>query len=318
MGNPFPAFYDGLRTAITVAWPEMAGKAHPIYRESQVRRVAWRKLIEEQRLGSPWVVISTSDVPQATNWGLYNVVFSPRVEIFYITEAVEGEKDMAAYIEKQLFALLDVLYFWGAGFTFASEISVDTGSRNPAQAVFLNENMPLFAGSVAFDARVMDSESPVLFFHPRQLSVCQLAPYAITVSGSGASADVNMAGAWDLLKRVDAIAYEPTRTMIDFAPEDGLIADYRSGGKDDFTLAIGTIDEQGRSSLLMDIWHAKPPALRFALRAKNLDGTDGKWLVAVATPAKLKNGVVYGKNATFLTLRPTWNQLPQWTDTPTI
>jgi hypothetical protein len=318
MTNPFPDFYTGLRAAITAVWPDIAGASHPIYRASQVRRIDWRKLIEREKLASPWVIVSVSDSPEASSWGMGNVIYSPRVEVFFVTEGVTSERDMASYIEERLIALRDILTLWQQGFQFAGGVSIDTSAANPVGSVFLAEKMPLWAGSIAFDVRFCASGELPVFFSPRQLVVCEVAPFTITTSGSSASAVVNSAAKRDLLSVVDAVSYNPTETVSDFAPEDADIADYRSGGKDDFAITLGCIDGDGRESALMDLWHAKWPALRFALRAKNLDGSLGKWFVAYATPASLRNGVVYGKNATMITLRPTWGVQPQWTSTPTI
>ncbi len=317
MGNPFPAFYDGLRAAITSAWPAVAGSAHPIYRESQVRRVAWRRLVEQQRLASPWVVISVSDAPQSSDWGLGNVVYTPRVEIFYITEAVPGEKDMAKFIEGELAALVDTLHPWTQGFQFADGTSIDTSPQNPAQAAFLDENLPLFAGSVSFDTRFADGTLPIIF-DPKHLSVCEVAALTITAGAPPfAQAAPDPLRTWDLLLVVDSIAYSASNGLVDFSPADGKVRDMR-GEKDDFALVIGVIDGDGRQNALSDVWHQRLYGVRFALRSKNLDGTDGKWLVLYGVAESLRNGVVYGKNATLLTLRPTFGVLPQWATMVTI
>lgn len=312
MGNPFPAFYDGLRSAITAAWPTVAGSKHPIYRESQVRRVAWRKLVESNRLASPWVVISVSNATQSMGWGLPNLVYTPRVEVFYVTEAVPGEKDMAKFIEGELAALVDMLHPWTQGFQLGGRVDVDTSAQNPANAAFLEENLPLFAGSASFDVRFSEDALPI-FFDTQYLSLCKLTPYTVTTVGSISSASVNPAGAWDLLPALDMVAYAPVASANDLASKDARIADYRESDKADFTLTLGSLDGDGRSNLLTDIWHLRPPALEFTLRAKNLDDTDGKLLTLTAMCQQLRNGVVYGKNMTILTMKPTWGVMPTWT-----
>lgn len=321
MGNPFPAFYEGMRSAITAAWPGVAGNEHPIYRESQVRRVAWRKLVEARRLGSPWVVISVSSALQSSDFGLASVVYAPRVEIFYITEAVPGEKDMAGFIEGELAALVDVLHPWTQGFQFGGGASFDTSPQNPAQAAFLDENLPLFAGSVSFSARFASSEGAALpvIFDPKYLSVVEIAGLTVTASPTApfAQAMPDPLQTFDMLLSVDSIAYSASNGLVDFSPADGKIRDMRQE-KEDFTLVIGAIDGDGRASTLADVWHLRFPGVRFSLRAKNLDGSDGKWLVLYGVPETLRNGVIYGKNATLLTLRPTFGVLPQWADTVTI
>jgi len=316
MSNAFQAFYAGLRSAVSATWPDVLGPAHPIFRQSQLKRQNWRNLVAAGRLSSPWVVILVSDAPQTTNWGLANVIYNPRVEIFYLTEAVDGERDMAAFIEGQLAALIDTLRPWSEGFQFAERVSVDTSAINPANAAILEENLPLFAGSVIFDVRFWSGTADLFFFNPRQLSVCKLEPFTITTNAGTTSAVVNTGAAVDLLSTVDAIAYNPSPSLIESGSEDGKISDYRSGGKEDFTLSIGSIDGDGRSQPLMDLYHARHKALRFSLRAKNLDGSDGKWLVLVGVPGPLRNGVVAGKNATYITLRPTWGVMPYWGMTP--
>ena len=318
MGNPFPAFYDGLRSAITAAWPSVAGSKHPIYRESQVLRVAWRKLVESNRLASPWVVISVSESPQVSDWGLATVVYAPRVEIFYITEAVPGEKDMAKFIEGELAALVDLLHPWTQGFQFADAASFDTSPQNPAQAAFIAENLPLFAGSVAFNVRFADGALPIIF-DPKYLSVCEIAALTVTASATApfAQAVADPLRTYSLLSSVDSIAYSPSSGLVDFSPADGKIRDMR-WEKEDFTLVIGALDGNGRSSVLTDVWHMRLPGLRFALRSKNFDDSDGKWLVLYGVPEALRNGVIYGKNATLLTVRPTFGVLPQWAQEVTI
>lgn len=317
MGNPFPAFYDGIRAAISAAWPQVAGSSHPIYRESQVRRVAWRKLIEQQRLKSPWVVIAVSEAPLMSSYGLANTIYSPRVEIFYITEGVIGEKDMAAYIEGELMALQDVLHPWQQGFQFADGTTIDTSPSNPAMAAFLEENLPLYGGSISFDVRFADGTLPILF-DPRFLSKCELALIEVTGgSGGRATATVSTAQTWDILTFVDMIAYEPTSGLSEFGPADGRIRDWRAE-QEDFTLTLAVMDGAGRENALTDIWHLRPEGLRFALQASTPEGALGKQLVAWAVPQSLRNGVVYGKNATVMTLKPTFGVLPQWSASPTI
>ncbi|MBB6053282.1 hypothetical protein [Armatimonas rosea] len=318
MGNPFPAFHAGLRAAISATWPDIqSGSDQPIYRFGQRARIAWKAILEQANNQYPYAVIFLSDVPQATSWGLNNTIWTPRVEIFYITKAVASEPDMSAYLEEQLMALRQTLLTWSTGFQFAYDASIEVGTASAVQQALLAENMDLFVGSIAFDVRVSDSgDSQLLFFDPRQLSVCKLEPFTLTTNAGVTTATTNTGAAVDLLTMVDAIAYNPTQTVSDYANEDAPIMDYRSGGKNDFTLSIGAIDGQGRSQPLMDLWHQGKDALKFSLRAKNLDGTDGKWLILVGIPATLKNGVVAGKSATFMTFKPTWGVMPYWGMTP--
>lgn len=148
-----------LRLLIRSAWPEVAGKRHPIFRATQVSRRPWRTLMEKQaggegQLSSPWVVIAYTPPTRQAGYGSL-LAYASRITVFYVTEIGMAQgKDVAGWIEGKLgdlHTLVQGQMGW-PGFQCMGADSIDVTDENPANAEFLRANLPMMAGAYGFDA----------------------------------------------------------------------------------------------------------------------------------------------------------------------
>lgn len=145
-------FENDLRLCIRQAWPEVFGPEHPIYRVTQAERRPWRSLIQTEQMLVPWVVWMADQTQQSQDYGACNVIFNPKITVYYVTSTSEGTSDIAGFVQSKLHTFDEVLrkqdYF---GFQYLEESIFDISAENAANAQFLKNNIAdLFGGSLSF------------------------------------------------------------------------------------------------------------------------------------------------------------------------
>ncbi len=149
-------FDEEMKKQIRRAWPEMHGADHPIFRIVQMERIAWRHKFDFKKLAAPWCVWGTGATSSVGGYGACNVVFKPRVTVYYVAQSVvPGQTDVAGYVQERLFALEQILRqndFTGFQFWDEEGITYDVSDENPANSTFVHANLPMFAGSFSFNA----------------------------------------------------------------------------------------------------------------------------------------------------------------------
>lgn len=147
----WPVFWTALCGVIQAAWPEVDGPTHPIARVTQMERRPWRELTQDGRLASPRIIVQIPPTQQAEGWGGANVVYRPRVMVYYVT-ANNAAPDIAAVVEAKLADLETALVnYTGEAFQLMYNFGYDVSEENAANNVFTDKNMPFFGGMLAFD-----------------------------------------------------------------------------------------------------------------------------------------------------------------------
>lgn len=148
-------FRAALKALLVAAWPELFGDEHPILWVSQANRRAWRSLVENGQMAVPWVVVDIPPLQEVGGFGACNEVYSPTITVFYITDMAAARQaaftDVSEFVQTKLDALAAALKAHdGTGFQFWWNLRHDVSDLNPANAVFLSSNIPMYAGSLSF------------------------------------------------------------------------------------------------------------------------------------------------------------------------
>lgn len=151
--------WDGTRDAVHACFPDVA--LENIFKAIQVERENWVNLVElgiesvargddpPEGIVPPWIVVQIPPVPREMEWGINNVVYKPKINIFYAFRN-EGD-DAASTVDQALITFQDYMLNNSFPFTvLTTDLSLDVSEENPMNNIILTAKAAFTAGAFGF------------------------------------------------------------------------------------------------------------------------------------------------------------------------